>query len=385
MPRRFVPNVLVAALLACSASPEPDAPSDPDPCMTQCMNGRVVGRLNSGGASDYDGCRSRCSAGSDAVVAHEPATTASVAPDAPTASNSVSAPAPSPPKAKATFPPPDIAPPHARSQKKGDGVWRALGDAARGERVDGTVVTTVLHPHPISRFESVVVAAIDLSRLALRFSPGTDDPNLELLPAGHTAGLIPEARHDALVAVFNGGFAPRHGRWGMMLDGAVLVPPREDACTLAILRDGSVQLRPWPELAAEAAPLEAYRQTPPCLLTGGELHAHLAAGNERAWGGFDPDRPTRRRSAFGLDATGTIGYYALGIEVGPKNLALALKYAGARSAAQLDINWSWTKFLVFGHGDKLLVTSSLIPKMVHSRNGYVDRKAFRDFFYLVRR
>jgi hypothetical protein len=56
------------------------------------------------------------------------------------------------------------------------------------------------------------------------------------------------------------------------------------------------------------------------------------------------------------------------------------------TVAQLDINWSWTRFLLYGgdNGDPT-VTSTLVPQMVHAKQGYVKKPGFRDFFYLLKR
>ena len=74
----------------------------------------------------------------------------------------------------------------------------------------------------------------------------------------------------------------------------------------------------------------------------------------------------------------------MGVETEADDLARGMAAAGATDAVELDINYSWTKFLVFG-GDPLVVTSTLIEDMKHQRRGYVEKSAFRDFFYLLRR
>jgi hypothetical protein len=262
-----------------------------------------------------------------------------------------------------------------------------LGDPSQGERAaqePAVVYRTVVHPHPVSRFESVTIAAIDLRHAKLHFAAGVDDPGVDGLPSSAPPGLIPEVMQDDLVVVLNGGFQPKHGRWGMMVAGVTLVSPRDGGCTIAMGTD-TVQIGSAPELLT--GELQAYRQTPPCLLEGGALHPHLQAKQERAWGGRDPKRKTRRRSALAIDATGRTLFYGMGTEVGPAMLARALELAGAVAAAQLDINWSWTKFLLMGKplGGELQVTSTLIPKMVFARTGYVKRPAHRDFFYITRR
>ena len=112
------------------------------------------------------------------------------------------------------FPPAKVEPPSKKSAVDGDGAWTRLGSA--GERIaDGapTMFKTVIHPHDVSRFISVTVVAIDLSRVEPYWVPGTDDPRLDQLPDTATPGLIPTVHHDKLLVVTNGGFAPRHGRW----------------------------------------------------------------------------------------------------------------------------------------------------------------------------
>jgi hypothetical protein len=270
-----------------------------------------------------------------------------------------------------------------------------LGNEAAGERLaaePGVVFKTVIHPHPISKWKRLILVAVDLRHTSLHHVPGAEDIK-ELgatgaqLAAG-APGLIPEHHQDRLLAVFNGGFKPRHGRWGMMAEQQTLVAPRERGCTIALFADDTVRIRSWPALADATDRLRSYRQTPPCLLEQGQVHPDLVAHNERRWGGRDPKRKTRRRSALGIDASGRTLLYALGEETGPRDLAYGMKVAGASDAAQLDINWSWTRFLVFGvpaPEAELQVTSTLVPQMVHRRTGYVSRAVARDFFYLRRR
>jgi hypothetical protein len=106
------------------------------------------------------------------------------------------------------------------------------------------------------------------------------------------------------------------------------------------------------------------------------------------YGGTQADRKTRRRSAIGIDRTGETLFFGLGEEVGPKHLAAGMRAAGAWAAAQLDINWNWTRFLLVGDkegGSSAEITSTLVPKMNHGRREYVVRPSQRDFFFLARR
>jgi hypothetical protein len=199
--------------------------------------------------------------------------------------------------------------------------------------------------------------------------------------------LVPAEHHAGLIAVMNGGFKASHGGWGMRIGQDVFVPAREDGCTIGLGRDGGVRVAAWPSLAASEPELVAWRQTPPCLLESGVLDARLAT-QPRKWATSVEGRLDVRRSALGVDPSGRVAFYALGEEIEPKPLAVALAAAGAAAAAQLDINWSYTRFLLFGRpapDAPLQVTATLIPKIEHARSGYVTKPSARDFFYLRER
>jgi len=251
------------------------------------------------------------------------------------------------------------------------------------------MVRSTAHPHTIKRHVYVAVVAIDLTRVDLRLVAGTIEPESKTVPAERRTGLIPAADQADLIAVFNGGFMARHGKYGMMVDGDTFVPPRPDACTVALQRDGGLRIRTWTELAATAGTLAAYRQTPPCILSQGVLHPRLDPDPKpRLWSAAENGEVEIRRSALGLDASGRVLFFGLGEWVTVKALADAMKAAGAVDAAQLDVNWSYTRFLLFGRPtpqEPLQVVSTLIPKIKHTREGYVTNPSERDFFYLKRR
>jgi len=247
------------------------------------------------------------------------------------------------------------------------------------------LVQTVIHPHASAGFLELHVVAIDLSRVSLHHIAGTGDANVKRLPKTVQPGLVESTQQNVLLAVFNGGFMAQHGAWGMMDAGVTLVPPRDIGCTVAV-SDGVVRIAPWTSFAQEAPRFEFFRQTPPCLLDRGEIPKSLLSGNDRMWGGKNFHEKTRRRSAVGLDATGQVLLYAVGIEVEPVTLARAMKIAGAEQAAELDINWNWTRFLLFGNTPEdpsLRVTRTLLEGMPHNSHSYVGLAEARDFFYLT--
>jgi hypothetical protein len=268
-------------------------------------------------------------------------------------------------------------------------VWTPFGSAALGERAAAGpfIARTVLHPHPDSRFLTVTVAAVDLTRVALHLVAGTEDLLWAKLPVNPGSGLVPPEDRAQLIAVMNGGFQPKHGHWGLMPGRTTIAKARDDGCTLALFHDGTVRLATWTKLAVNESAMESFRQAPPCLLEEGAVHPALLRGDDKRWAGHAADLETRRRSAAGLDVTGHILFYAMGEEASPRWLAEALHLAGAHSAMELDINWYWTRFLLFGepNGEPLQVTSTLIPKMEHLKRGYVERPSTRDFIYMVQR
>jgi hypothetical protein len=246
------------------------------------------------------------------------------------------------------------------------------------------LVTTTIHPHAESKLITLTLVAIDRTRTELGFLPGVEDVAKMKVP--FVPGLVPEAERPRLLAVFNGGFLPRHGRWGMRVGSTTIMPPRDTGCTVLLLASGDVRIAPQPSVGVPDADVRALRQTPPCLLEAGAVHLDLQKGRDRAWGGQTPGIVTRRRSALGLSADGRILYYAVGVETSPRLLAQGLAASGVHAAAQLDINWNWTRFfLVAADADGKLALGESLVDVEHSKRDYVDRPSERDFFYVLRR
>ena len=260
-------------------------------------------------------------------------------------------------------------------------MWKRLAD----EGTSGAwLYSTTLHPHATSRFITLTLVSIDLTALGLGFMPGTEDVGKRQVP--FVAGLVPAGLQAKLVAAFNGGFMLRHGRWGMQLGETALQAQRDPGCSIALDEGGSVRIRSWPELAADSRRFTAIRQTPPCLVENGALHPLLLKGIDKPWAGNTAGVVTRRRSGIGIDREGQRLLYAVGLETSPRLLAEGLKAAGAEHAAELDINWNWTRFLVFDkNAEGALRVSKSLVEVDHSPRVYVERPSERDFFYVLRR
>lgn len=284
------------------------------------------------------------------------------------------------------FPPAVFPARFERVARPGDGVWTPLAELA--SRTGAPVaVRSVVHPHPVKRFTAVELVAFDLRRVEVRLVAGTAEPESAAVAPGRRTGLVPASDLKRLIAVFNGGFQARHGHYGMRVGDDVFLPPIDDACTLGLRRDGRAIVGEWSsKVRSLEHDLIAWRQTPPCLVANGVTHPLLdASGAARRWGISIEGKLEIRRSAVGVDASGTILYFGIGEEVTPKDLAEAMKAAGAVDAAELDINWSYTRFLVYGApdgGEVPEVVFTLLPKMKYGRGEYVSRPATRDFFYV---
>jgi len=260
------------------------------------------------------------------------------------------------------FPPANFEAPYAATAQPGDGEWSPVGAPNDRARASVSMVRSVVHPHAAARYVSVEIVALDLERLDIRFALGTKDVEGKKVPAGVPVGLVPVSEQSRLLAVFNGGFQEQHGHFAMGLQGFMVGHPRPDACAFVSTEVGAFKLATWARLEPTQS-FRFFRQTPPCLLENGEFHAQLLKGNSKIWAGHNPNIVTRRRSALGVDSSGKVLFYAVGVEAEPLQLAQALKVAGAVAAAELDINWAWTKMVFFRDAaDALEIGSALRGK-----------------------
>jgi hypothetical protein len=284
-----------------------------------------------------------------------------------------------------TFPPPGFSAPFERTAAPGDGTWAPMS-LAGGE--PPVLWTTTIHPDKIKKWVVVALVAMDRRMVDLRLVAGTDEPESKRVPAERRTGLVPPTELPRLIAAMNGGFKARHGEFGMMTDGDVFIPPRDEACTAAMYKDGSFRVRTWTALASTVADMTFYRQTPPCMIEEGTLHEKLVSDlNTKKWGAAEDGKTEIRRSAIGVSRDGRTVFFAIGDWTTAQAMGRGLAHAGVWSAAQLDINYSYTRFTLFEHtADGGLVASSpLLKELKFTQKGYVESPAHRDFFYVAHR
>jgi hypothetical protein len=303
---------------------------------------------------------------------------------------------PPPPAASATgtkiglppFKPKDPGPALKQWSAKGDGIWVPITDPRRpGE--EPYMMKTLLHPDVTRGWAEVFVVAVDLRRTDVFMVAGTQEPKEEkpLATPPVRTGVIPPAHHEELLAAFNGGFMTEHGGYGMLLDGITIVSPKPNACTFALYKDGSMRIATWKSIAETEKDMVWYRQAPECMVENGKLHQGLVYGGGLKWGATLDGETVIRRSAIGLNAERDILYVCITNHTTARVLADGLKHAGAVDIAQLDVNWSYPKFVLFepGKAGPERKAVALAEGFEFSEDEYIRKKNRRDFFYLMRK
>ena len=286
------------------------------------------------------------------------------------------------------FRPENPGPVHKEWSAPGDGKWVPIKDPRRPDEKP-YMFKTLLHPDKNRSWAELFVVAVDLRRAEVIPVAGYHEPKSfekEGMKYKRPA-VIPAAHHDELLAAFNGGFMTEHGYYGMKVDGVTLVKPRETACTIARYEDGSVEIATWKAISDKEPQLKWYRQAPGCMYEDGEIHIGLKAPDSRAWGATLDGETVIRRSAVGLNEKGDILYVGISNHTTAGAIARGMHHAGAVDVAQLDVNWSYPKFVLFEPGeagpDRKAVP--LAEGFEFSEDEYIRKRAIRDFFYLLRK
>jgi hypothetical protein len=328
------------------------------------------------------------------VAAASALTSADPAPPPPPSSQPSAAPAPPPsPPPELPFPPAAFAPPEERTAKAGDGTWAPYVEGARGE--PALLYRSNIHPDRQKPQVYVALVAIDLRRVGVHLVAGSIEPPSTTVLAERRPAVVAPADLPKLIAVFNGGFMARHGQWGLRVGSDLFLPPKDDGCTIAILQEGglpggaAVRIGTHALLAKDLGEAVTFRQTPPCLVEGGAVNPALLGGEKpRRWGMSESGGLDIRRSAVGLAEGGRTLIYGLGESITPRQMAEAMRAAGAVDVAELDVNWSYTRWLTYQRttrpGALPEVEETLIPKIKHGPRLYVQKRSERDFFYLTR-
>jgi hypothetical protein len=260
----------------------------------------------------------------------------------------------------------------------GEGQWSAYLDDGSGRTL---AYRTALQPDSKRPYAVVAVVAIDLMTTRLHFTLGYKEPvSTTTFPR---PGSIPSADRQPgwLLAAFNGGFQARHGSFGAMADGHVALPPRSGLGTVAIYKDGHVDLGAWGTDIIDSSDLVAWRQNGPLMIFGGVVNPHTQDPAPADWGYALHGDVATWRSGLGLSEDHKVLYFVVGPSLTTSALAAALREAGAWNAIQLDINKSWTRFDRFVTKNGKLHAQPVLPAII--QDDRLLRPYSRDFFYLT--
>jgi hypothetical protein len=279
----------------------------------------------------------------------------------------------------------------------GDGVWVAVVDPER--RDEPRLYKTLIHPDPARPWAELFLVTLELRTLRLEFVAGQVDPEATTADGRSYSrhAVVPEYDQPSLIVAFNGGFKTEHGRFGANVDGVTLVTPRSDVCTVAAYRDGSLRIATWREIESTEPQMRWWRQTPPCMVERGKIHPGLASDAATSWGAALGGDTVIRRSAIGLDKDAKTLLVGITNYTTARALARGMQHAGAEYVAELDVNWSYPKIVVFRRGSSgareigqsgrrpsgAIETVGLFPGFVFAPDEYLRVRSPRDFFYGV--
>jgi hypothetical protein len=269
------------------------------------------------------------------------------------------------------------------------GGWQPFGAVVNGRYV---MARGSVQPDSTRPYAQAAIVRIDLSLVDLHFILGTLEPvNAKGTQPVSRTGDIPSTDQtaDRLIAAFNGGFKAIHGSYGVEVNGSTIITPQNGIATLAIYRDGSIDLGAWGRDINPGDNLVAIRQNCPLLIDGGEINPTVNDGSRKEWGYTVKNLDTTWRSGIGLTSDGRYLIYAAGPSLTVGSLARALQMAGAYHAMQLDINGYYTRFAIYHQNTDSatsqrypVVADKLLNQMTVPVNQYLAPYD-RDFFYIT--
>jgi hypothetical protein len=278
-------------------------------------------------------------------------------------------------------------PVHTAWSAEGDGQWVPVIDPRRPEEPP-RMYKTLLHPDSSRSWAELFVVAVDLRTVSVMPVMGYQEPRTEKKEAaGYTRhAKIPKEHYDALLAAFNGGFMAEHGQYGVYFDGITFLDPKDDACTLVEYKDGSFNVASWSKIKDSFSEMRWFRQAPNCMYEDGQIHPSLAVHHARKWGATLDGNTVIRRSAVGVSRDKQVLYVGISNHTTAKVMAVGMHHAGADTVAQMDVNWSYPKFVTYEkRKDGLLYPIALADGFEFTDALYIRERSMRDFFYLARK
>jgi hypothetical protein len=189
-----------------------------------------------------------------------------------------------------------------------------------------------------------------------------------------------------VVAAFNGGFKTEHGEFGMMVEGDILVPPVDNAATVATMADGSILLGSWPSGERIPEEMVSFRQNLDPLVEDDVVNPRRRS----TWGYVlkaDLKGMYTIRSGLCRHRDGYL-IYLWGGELSAGLLGKSMKTAGCDYGMHLDMNPYHTVFTYLRfHDDVTAMAPEFdyhipIADIVFNPPRYVYRSP-KDFFFVT--
>jgi hypothetical protein len=260
----------------------------------------------------------------------------------------------------------------------GEGVWVTSG-LPRSSPEDVLMAKTFVRPDPARPYALAGVLLLDKRRIRLHITGGTQSPGGDLGVKG--SGVIPETDRKDVLAAWNGGFQGPHGGFGMIADGKQYRPLRNGYASVAVFKDGTIQMGEWGRDLSWSPEMLAVRQNAVLLVDNCEVSRRTNEGNN-TWGYVQVNSAEfiTWRSAIGLTKNGDL-MVAAGNSLSAASLARALWAAGACYAMQLDINSPYVlTSLYFPQENGSLKQARFMDSMPDASNRFFTIQP-RDFMY----
>jgi hypothetical protein len=239
--------------------------------------------------------------------------------------------------------PPATVPPLVTPPLPDEGRWLDLDEdpfVRTTTAVPTPFVTTYLRADGARPDSRVVVVEWDPRQVELDAVPGTEEPQSATGETG--SGKIPRKPEvmTRLIGAFNGAFQSTHGDYGMMADGALLVPPKPYAATIARLDDGTTGFGTWPNDVNVPPDFVSFRQNLTPLVADGKFNPY-----HRDWWGGVPhdweDETHTVRSGLCLTKEGFVAYF-YGTQIDHVHLGRAMLAVRCDYGVHLDMNQGHT-------------------------------------------
>ncbi|MDD5307365.1 MAG: hypothetical protein PHU25_08590 [Deltaproteobacteria bacterium] len=288
------------------------------------------------------------------------------------------------------WPPKTVVSPAFSDPQPGEGVWRpaTLAFTPVLPGAPPSVYRTFVRTDRQRPYVRVELLAMDMRQLELHMVGGFEDPKSTTGSCG--TGRIPRDPDllPRVVAAFNGAFKTEHGSYGMMVDRNVLLPPVDDAATVARVEGGRTLMGSWPRGMPLPQSMISFRQNMDPLVEGGVVNPR----RRYLWGftlGKDFTQMNTDRSGLCMTPSGAL-VYAWGEDLSAQTLGAAMNAAGCTYGMHLDMNPYHTAYIFYGFKAPLdpkkpeFESKMAIPAQQFSPLRYVNG-APKDFFFVALR